>query len=113
MTSGITSIVDQLTGRARIPEGAAPVLRPSLAMPGDKPRKPKPAPIAKPKRDNEAAILGAIDFQEGRTVHEIAQRSGASKWLVYKYLRRFLESGVVAVDEPRGHRVGVRYRRVR
>lgn len=115
MSTVITSIVDQTLGRPRIPERAKPVTRPSLRepeRPARKARKPE-AKNAKPKRDNEAAILGAFDYREGRTADEGAQRAGVSRWLVYKYLRRFLDLGLVVVDEPRGHRVGVRYRRVR
>lgn len=107
MTTGIHTIVDQLLGGARIPESARPVTRPELEV---KPSKPKTS-TTKPKCDSHTLILGAI--RGACTAEEIAERAGVSRWLVYKYLRNFLDLGLVVVDSPRGSRVGVRYRRVR
>lgn len=112
MTTGIHTIVDQLLGASRIPESAAPT---TVVEPAAKPSKPKPSTTkpstTQPKRDSHTLILGAI--RGACTAEEIAERAGVSRWLVYKYLRNFLDLGLVVVDSPRDRWSGVRYRRTK
>ncbi|MCD6674866.1 MAG: helix-turn-helix domain-containing protein [Burkholderiaceae bacterium] len=108
--SGITSLVDQLLGRARLPEGARPVTVPSLAPNRDmRPRNRKAPP--KQSRDGRAKVIAALDRREARSVNELARAAGVSPGVVYDHLPGLLEAGVAVLDKAFGHRAGKRYRR--
>lgn len=66
MSTGITSIVDQITGRSRIPESARP-----LAPQADKPKSPPKAP---PKRRPREKLLAALD-DEWRVTWDLSERA--------------------------------------
>lgn len=70
MTSVITSIVDQLTGRSRIPESAKPI--------GISSAKPERRPVKPPARVNEEALakLESALCDRYESVRALNQRAG-------------------------------------
>ena len=114
--TGITSIVDQLLGGARIPESAVPVTTPSLAHPGE--RKPdtrrnrKRPSKSTGKRDGRARIIAALDILQGRTAAELAQIAGVTIHNVYDHMPRLLKEGIARAERDAGPRAPRRFFKV-
>ncbi|MDX9707331.1 MAG: hypothetical protein RBT86_07110 [Azospira sp.] len=85
MTSGITSIVDQLTGRSRIPESARPVTQ--------------PVPPKAPKPPGPHARLTAALGDEWCSVSELMLRAKVSENFAYSQLPQLVDAGVAEVRE--------------
>lgn len=106
MSGVITSIVDQMLGRSRIPEGARPITAPS---PRQK-RKPKPPRRGLSKRPREQ-LIDALD-DEWRSTWDLSVRARVRNSTAYSHMPALVESGVAQMREAQTSR-GVRreYRR--
>lgn len=104
--TGITSIVDQLTGRSRIPESAKPI--------GISSDKPERRPVKPPARVNEEALakLEAALCDRYESVRAINQRAGVGYHTALHLLPVLVRRGQ-AVARTVAWRVSVRteYRR--
>jgi len=113
--TGITFLVDQLTGRSRIPESAAPVLPPSLREPERPRRKPdlrrgrKRPSKATGRRDGRVRIIAALDRSVGRTAVELADRAGVSVNSVRDHMPRLLKEGIARAERDSGPRAPRRF----
>lgn len=104
--TGIATIVDQVLGRSRIPEGARPL---SDAKPG-------PRPGAFPERSQSATgrMLSACADGVSRSVGEIAEHAGVSQSFVRRTAPVLAETGVWHAETVRcAHGWRVQYRSVR
>jgi len=110
MTSGITSIVDQLLGRSRIPESAAPVLRSSMIEPKRAP-KPKDAPtLSTLPREKLLAVLD----HEYRSMWSLSILARISNRTAPRHLENLVEEGLAEARDVRfGRGMKREYRRAR
>lgn len=107
MTSGITSIVDQITGRARIPEGAKPITS------SREPRMHVTRSVqARPRTIDK--LVAALD-DEWRAVRTIAIRAHASHQSAYHLLPKMAQDGIAERKQLYSRQYGERfvYRRAR
>lgn len=117
MTTGIHTIVDQVLGGARIPESAAPITKPSLALPvtrkPDLRRNRKRPSKSTGKRDGRARIIAALDILQGRTAAELAQIADVTIHNIYDHMPRLLKEGIARAERDPGPRVPRRFWRAK
>lgn len=108
--SGIATIVDQLTGRSRIPESAAPVTRSSMLEPKRAP-KPKDAPTLRPLPREK--LLAVLDH-EYRSMWSLSILARISNRTAPRHLEQLVEEGLAEARDVRfGRGMKREYRRAR
>lgn len=108
--TGITSIVDQLTGHSRIPESAKPVTRSSMLEPKRAPN-PKDAPTLRPLPREK--LLAVLDH-EYRSMWSLSVLARISNRTAPRHLENLVEEGLAEARDVRfGRGMKREYRRAR